>query len=92
MGNKGRFGAGGGTGIIVDGVINLKDGKYVLIDEDGEEFDIYDEFNDLNGLRVRLTLISFESLDKIEKHLMTQNDYSELPEGHTPVMDRVLKS
>lgn len=59
------------AGRIVDGTVVYHDvlNRYVIVDDDGIGFDIQPVFKELTGKKVRLTLISFESMDEIEKIL-----------------------
>lgn len=59
------------AGNIVDGVVS-KDttrNEYVLIDEDGVGFSSQEVLKGLEGKKVRLTIISFESIEAMEKLL-----------------------
>lgn len=61
--------AGFDAGTIVDGVVIWDGilGRYVLVDEDGVGFDPHSVLEGLDGKRVRLTMVSFEAMDKIEQ-------------------------
>jgi len=64
------------VGEIIDGVILYDDqlNKYIIMDDEGTKFDIQSAFEKLNGKKVRLTLISFDSMDKIEDFLKSINN------------------
>ncbi len=57
------------AGNIVDGevVLDPDTGEYVLLDEDGKAFSTQELFKLLVGKKVRLTCVSFESMENIEK-------------------------
>lgn len=68
------------AGNIIDGVVvydeNLK--RYVLIDDEGVGFDVQAALKSLNGKQIRMTMISFESIQTLE-NLMANT-------GGSPVM------
>ncbi len=67
--DKTRYGYDAGN--IVDGTSALDEarGEYVVVDDDGVAFSIQDLLKSLSGKRVRITCISFESLEKMAKLL-----------------------
>ena len=69
-----RYKYGYDAGTIVDGTVHLDSStnKFVLIDEDGEVFDPNSILNTLIGKKVRMTMISFESIEALEKLLANQ--------------------
>lgn len=56
------------AGNIIDGTVTLDEetGRYVLVDEDGLGFDPQAALQALAGKKVRMTLISFESIIELE--------------------------
>jgi hypothetical protein len=69
-----RYAYGYDAGTIVDGVVHLdlSTNKFVLIDDDGEVFDPNAVLQTLMGKKVRITMISFESMEALEKLLANQ--------------------
>ncbi len=63
-----RFDHGFDAGQIVDGTVVLDDvtNRLVLEDEDGVCFDVQAALQTLVGKKIRLTVISFESIENIE--------------------------
>lgn len=61
------------AGTIVDGevIFDESSGRFVLVDEDGIGFDPQHVLKELVGKKVRLTMVSFESLIELES--MYQN-------------------
>lgn len=64
-----RYENGFDAGVLRDGTVTLdgKTGRYVLVDDDGKGFDFHVALSSLLGQKVRVTLISFESLQTIEE-------------------------
>jgi hypothetical protein len=67
--DRDRFQHGYDAGVIVDGevVFDEEKGRYVLMDEDGDTFDPFDALKSLNGKKVRMTMISFEAMMKMQE-------------------------
>lgn len=84
---KGRFGADGGSGVVFDGMVTLdkRRGRLVLVDEDGDAYDIADDLSRLEGRLVRVTLIDHESITRIQRAVERSQVPEELPAGHSPV-------
>jgi hypothetical protein len=61
------------AGNIVDGVVTLDQarGEYVVVDDDGIGFSVQDLFKSLLNKRVRFTCISFDSMEELEKLLVS---------------------
>jgi len=64
-----RFQHGFDAGVLRDGTVTLdgKTGHLVLVDDDGIGFDPQAALATLLGKKVRITMISFESLQTIEE-------------------------
>jgi len=63
-----RYAHGFDAGNIVDGEVVLDEatGRFVLVDEDGVGFDPQVVLQRLVGKKVRMTIVSFESLIELE--------------------------
>jgi hypothetical protein len=64
-----RYSYGYDAGNIVDGVV-CRDPETkicIIVDEDGEEFNPQTVLETLVGKKVRMTMISFEALENMEK-------------------------
>jgi hypothetical protein len=72
--DRDRYSYGYDAGNIIDGVVHLdlSTNKFVLIDDDGEVFDPNAVLQTLMGKKVRITMISFESMEALEKLLANQ--------------------
>jgi len=59
------------AGNIVDGVVTTdpSTGELVLVDEDGIAFSSQSVLRELLGKKVRMTIVSFESIEELEKLL-----------------------
>ena len=59
------------AGNIVDGVVTAdpSTGELVLVDEDGVAFSSQCVLKELVGKKVRVTVVSFESIEELEKLL-----------------------
>jgi hypothetical protein len=59
------------AGNIVDGVVTSdpSTGELVLVDEDGIAFSSQSVLRELLGKKVRMTIVSFESIEELEKLL-----------------------
>ncbi len=66
-GSYGSFDAGN----IIDGIAQFDEdtGEYVVVDDEGMAFSIQTLLKKLSGKKVRLTCISFESIQNIENML-----------------------
>lgn len=67
--NDDRFAYGFDAGNIVDGIVQ-KDpvtGEFFLVDDDGEKFNPQRALATMVGKRVRMTMVSFEALENLEK-------------------------
>ena len=65
--DRDRFSHGYDAGVIVNGVVTEIDGRLVLVDEDGVGFDPNIVLSDLKGKTVRMTIVSFETIDVMEE-------------------------
>lgn len=70
--DRDRLQYGYDAGNIIDGEVVFDEDKkeYVLLDEDGLGFSTQDLLKSLVGKKVRLTCITFESIEAIEKMLI----------------------
>ena len=77
-----RFAHGFDAGNIVDGEVALDEvtGRFVLVDEDGVGFDPQVVLQRLAGRKVRMTIVSFESLIELE------DMYQTAQQGQTPIL------
>lgn len=66
------------AGNIIDGKVvwdeNTK--EYVILDDEGTAFSSQSLLKSLHGKKVRLTCISFESIENIQKMLLSASDAS----------------
>ena len=71
--DRNQYGYDAGT--IVDGnvVLDKNTNEYVVVDEDGIAFSMQALLKTLVGQKVRLTCISFESIQNIEQMLAKTN-------------------
>lgn len=71
--DRGLYGYDAGN--IIDGevVLDRNTNEYIVLDEDGKAFSTQELLKSLVGKKVRLTCISFESIEAIEK-MMLQTD------------------
>ena len=74
-----RYTHGWDAGSIVDGDVCLDPdtGEYVVVNEDGKAFSSQAVLKQLEGKKIRITLVSFEIMDTIEKMMVkarTQQD------------------
>jgi len=62
------------AGNIIDGEVQQdpKTGEYVLVDEDKVAFSMQELLKTLMGKKVRITCISFEAIEEIEKMMAQQ--------------------
>ena len=67
--DKDRFAYGYDAGNIVEGVVTLDaaTGEYILVDEEGDRFNPQKALATLVGKKVRITMISYEALESMEK-------------------------
>jgi hypothetical protein len=72
--DRDRYTYGYDAGTIVDGVVSIdpSSNRFVLIDEDGEVFDPDSVLRTLIGKKVRMTMISFESMETLERLVASQ--------------------
>lgn len=68
--NRRQYGYDGGN--IIDGVVTLdpQTNEYVLVDDEGVAFSSQEVLKGLAGKQVRLTCISFESIEVIQNLLL----------------------
>jgi citrate lyase alpha subunit len=64
-----RFDCGYDAGTIVDGIVQQDPGtkQYILVDEDGKAFNPQRVLETLVGKRVRMTMVSFEAMENLER-------------------------
>ena len=57
------------AGNIVDGVVTIdaESDSYLIVDCDGDVFDVKKALQSLVGRRIRLTMISFDALDNMKE-------------------------
>lgn len=67
--DRDRFAHGYDAGTIVDGVVTEDAGKIVLMDDDGTGFDPMAVLGNLKGKKVRMTIVSFDTIDFMEEML-----------------------
>lgn len=69
--DRDRYAYGYDAGQIVDGVVSFDEklNRLVILDDDGASFDPQRALQDLLGKKVRVTMISFESMEEMEKLL-----------------------
>ena len=62
------------VGQIVDGRVEIDPttGSVVLVDDDGSRFDPIEALSSLLGKKVRLTMVSFEAIEAMEKVLASR--------------------
>lgn len=62
------------AGNIIDGDVTLdaERQEYVLVDDEGVAFSVQDLLKSLIGKKVRMTCISFEAIENIEKLMAKQ--------------------
>ena len=67
--DKDRFTYGFDAGNIVDGIVQVDPitGECMLVDDDGEKFYPQKALATMTGKRVRVTMVSFEALENLEK-------------------------
>jgi len=61
------------VGAIVDGVVTEYEGRFILVDDEGIAFDPQAVLLDLVGKKIRMTMVSFESLENIERLVKEAN-------------------
>lgn len=66
------------AGLIVDGTVVLDEvtRRFVVVDEDGKGFDPQVALQRLSGKKIRMTMISFESMETIEDMLRRAQEAS----------------
>jgi hypothetical protein len=64
-----RFLHGYDAGVIVDGTVKFDSDRscFVLVDDEGVVFNPQEVLKSLEGKQIRITLVSFESLQKMEE-------------------------
>jgi hypothetical protein len=69
--DRDRYAYGYDAGQVIDGAVVFDEvlNRFVIVDDDGVAFDPQRALQDLNGKKIRLTMISFESMEEIEKLL-----------------------
>jgi hypothetical protein len=72
--NRDRFEHGFDAGSIVDGIVEFNEelNRFVVIDNDGVGFDPQVVLQQLVGKKVRITMVSFEAIENLEK-LIAEN-------------------
>lgn len=73
--DRDRFAHGYDAGAIVDGEVrqDISTGEYVVVDDDGKAFSSQELLRALVGKRVRVTCISFDAMESIEKMVAQAN-------------------
>lgn len=74
--DRGRTLYGYDGGVIVDGdvVFDKEKNEYIITDEDGVSFSSQDFLKIFLGKKIRMTCISFESIQTIESMLLAKPD------------------
>jgi len=67
--DRGRYKHGMDIGTIVEGTVVSHEGRFIIVDEDEIAFDPQIVLSTLEGKKIRLTMVSFETLENIEKML-----------------------
>lgn len=71
-----RYAHGYDAGLIVDGTVSEDDGHLILLDEDGIAFDPVRVLQDLKGKQIRMTIVTFDTIQKMEDMLRRSNQES----------------
>jgi hypothetical protein len=73
-----RYAYGYDAGLIVDGVVIFNDElkRHVLVDDEGVMFDVQASLSSMVGKTVRVTLIPFESMQKLADMVKNSNKTS----------------
>ena len=60
------------AGTIVEGIVTWSESlnRYIIIDEENIGFDPNAVLQKLDGMKIRITIISFEAIENIEKMLV----------------------
>jgi hypothetical protein len=66
-----QFQHGFDAGLIIDGIVTLDPNtqRFVLVDEDNKGLDLQVALQHLDGKRIRLTIVSFETMEALESML-----------------------
>jgi hypothetical protein len=69
--DRDRFAHGFDAGTIIDGVVTVDPdtGRYVVVDEDGKAFDPHVALSSIAGRSIRMTMVSMEAMETMEKLL-----------------------
>lgn len=67
--DRDRYAHGIDIGTIVEGVVQVHDGKLIIMDEDGVAFDPQIVLSTLIGKKIRMTMVSFETMENLENLL-----------------------
>lgn len=80
--DRDRFHYGYDAGVIVDGTVKFDPEKgYILVDEEGVIFSPQEILRSLEGKQVRITLVSFEALQKMEEMMSSQGGTRIISDG-----------
>jgi len=67
--DRDRYAHGYDAGLIVDGTVSADGDHVILLDEDGVAFDPILVLRDLMGKQVRVTIVTFDTIQKMEDML-----------------------
>lgn len=69
--DRDRYAYGYDAGQIIDGTVSFDEklNRFVVVDDDGVAFDPQRALQDLVGKKIRMTMVSFESMEEMEKLL-----------------------
>ena len=67
--DRDRYKHGMDIGTIVEGIVREQNGKFIIIDEDNIAFDPQAVLSSLVDKKIRLTMVSFETMENLEKLL-----------------------
>lgn len=68
-----RYAHGYDAGTIVDGVVTEHNGGFILVDDEDVAFDPQVVLSALLGKKIRMTMVSFESMENIERLVKEAN-------------------
>ena len=71
--NRDRFTYGYDAGAIVDGTVTKYEDRFVLVDDEGKAFDPQAALGTMEGHKIRMTMIKFESIEGMAKLVEASN-------------------